>query len=227
MTLISCVSDLKKGWVIETQEAEATQRAATVIVEAATATHEAATAIAGIATYEARATSEAAATGETQETISSGGCSTPGAWCVVEGRSDDWGRGFGSWVVDRNEVKIAFPVDGGPVSGNFHFAFLSEYRGDDGVCVYRYDYFATLSGQFDPESGRLEGPVDDYTRSIEKLEGCPNTTFDQPEDPGAISWWATYDLTAGLEGEFVHMDAEYDMRFRGHSVSEQPSNPLD
>jgi hypothetical protein len=126
-------------------------------------------------------------------------------------------------------VKIAFPVDGGPVSGSFHLAFLSEYRGDDGVCVYRYDYFGTLSGQFDPESGKLEGPVDDYTRSIEVLEGCEKTRFEQPEDPGAISWWATYDWTTGaLEGELVHPpELEGDLRFRDYSVSEEASDPLD
>lgn len=157
--------------------------------------------------------------------ISSGVCSTPGAWCVVEGRFDL--PEIPGIPIPRNEVKIAFPVDGGPVSGNFYLALIVDETFGGEVCIERWDYFGTLSGHFDPESGRLEGLRDDWSLSSEVLEGCEDSEGEF-DDPGAISWWATYDWTTGeLEGEWVDPAEEEVTLLRGISVSEEPSNPLD
>ena len=165
----------------------------------------------------------APATGEMPEPISSGVCSTPGAWCVVESRFDLPEIP----EIPRNEVKIAFPVDGGPVSGEFYAAFIIGVYLFDEVCVERFDYIGTLSGHFDPESGRLEGTVDDWSIISEVLEGCEDSESEFGE-PGAVSWWATYDWATGeLEGEWVDPAEEEVTLLRGISVSEEPSNPLE
>ncbi len=164
----------------------------------------------------------APATREAPEPISSGVCSTPGAWCVVEG---EFGTdNVGSYTVDSDEVNIAFPVDGGPVSGNFHFSYIYVGQTDDWFCRARIGFVGTLSGHFYPDSAKLEGPVHDFAVTYEKLEGCE--TMEVEAYPPTSRWSATYDLTTGVfEGELVLPDGV--MPFQSITVSEEPSNPLD
>jgi hypothetical protein len=197
-------------------EVEATTTAA---AEAA-ATSEVATAIAGVETYEAGATAEAEATANA-EAVSSGVCRTPGAWCVVEGGFDE----VVGYVADSNEVNISFPVDGGPVSGDFRFSWTYEASDQDGyLCRARIGSVGTLSGDFDPDIAKLEGTVYDFRSTMEVLEGCEEIEVEAY--PPTTQWSATYDWsTGGIEGEVVFPDGP--TPFHGATVAEEPSNPVD
>ena len=219
MTLSSC--DNIRG-ATEAETAATETREARRLATRVAATKEAATMIAEVETYEARETSAAEATAAA-EAVSIGVCGTPGACRVVEGEFDV----VVGYIADSNEVNISFPVDGGPVSGDLHFSYIYEARDSSDskgyVCRARIGFFATLSGHFDPENAKLEGPVDDFTHILEVLEGCEEIEVD---DWAAISWWATYDLTTGiLKGEVVYPDDV--APFHGTTVSEEPSKPLD
>ncbi len=207
---------------METVEADVAQRQAT----SAAGTAEVATAIAGVETYEAGAAAEAEVTANAEATanaegVSVGVCRTPGAWCVVKGQFDE----LVGYEADSNEVNIFFPADGGAVSGDFHFSWMYEASDDKGyLCRALIGSVGTLSGDFDPESAKLEGTVYDFRSTLDVLE-CSGG-IEVEAYPPTTRWSATYDWsTGGIEGEVVFPDEA--VPFRGTTVSEEPSNPAD
>jgi hypothetical protein len=215
------------------QERVATDRAEEVL-----ATHEAATAIAGIATYEARATSEAEATAAaatvaaqatataaaqaTDRPVPSGVCTTAGASCLVEGEFE-LELYYPENSILENRVNIVFPVDGGAVSGDYLFSVRVGESGSDPPCVHRYDYPGTLSGNYDPASGDLDGAVHGGKGTWRVLEGCEDITI---EDIGTfVSWWARYDAVTGhVVGGMAAVSLEGEeglFPFEGYARSEQ------
>jgi hypothetical protein len=213
----------------------ATQRAAR---EAAT--HEAAMAIEGIATYEARATREAEATEAaatvaaeatataaaqaTDRPVPSGVCTTPGASCLVEGEFE-LELYYPENSILENRVNIVFPVDGGAVSGDYLFSVRVDLTGVLGAetCIERHDYPGTLSGNYDPATGDLDGSVHGGKGRWTVLEGCEDSTTD---DIGTlVSWWARYDAGTGhVVGGMAPLDLEGEdwlFPFEGYARSEQ------
>jgi hypothetical protein len=203
--------------------------------EEAAATREAATAIAGAATYEAMSEAEAAeaaatvaaratieaeaaatwAAQATEQPVPIGACTTPGASCLVEGKfmlelyyPED--------SIFENWVDIVFPVDGGAVSGDYRFSHREDMSGADWTCVYRFDYPGTLSGNYDPASGHMEGAVHGGKGTWTVLEGCED--IESLDIGTVVSWSAWYDAVTGhVAGQMADEGGEGVFPFEGYA----------